>query len=98
VVAQGLILWDFPIALRVRSLSHLIKRRFGGADPLVGVPSGPGRPRPAFRSKDNRLRHGGRPTKASAADRGSAPPKQAKLQRDYGESARELMEDTELCC
>ena len=28
---------------------------FGGADPLVGVPSGPGRPRPAFRSKNQDL-------------------------------------------
>ena len=48
----------------------------GGADPLVGVPSGPGRPRPAAGTTTISLLQGAsRPTGASAADQGVRPTK-----------------------
>src|ERR1019366_7227254 len=60
----------------VSAASSLTRRSLaGGADPLVRA----GRRRPAFRPMDQRLRHRGRPTGASAGDQGVRPTKPAGL-------------------
>jgi hypothetical protein len=45
----------------------------GGADPLVGVPSGPGRPRPALCVGTQAPATVGKPARGPAADQGVRP-------------------------
>jgi len=47
----------------------------GGADPQVGVPSGPGRPRPALAEENQALATIEKPARGPAADLGVRPTK-----------------------